>query len=384
MKQMLALAAVCWGLTNGVSAEAAKPIVELTVDGQTYAGRAVAHDKRTCWLLENNGRLHQLDLNDVTKFRKLPGQFTGLKAVDLRNQLQKEMGHDMEVVSTEHYVVCGPKGRARDYASLFEKTYRDCRGYFSVRGLKIEQSEFPLVGIVLPSVKQFSDYMQSEGSRYSPGLMGYYSPTSNRCVLYEHGATTAMNDDSRLIDLGDRAQNPFPIETTDYYFAGGANASVLDTIIHEGMHQVAFNIGVHSRWGENPRWVVEGLATVFEAPGVRERSGSIQARLNMERYVYYLDYIKNRRQDKSLEKFIGSDVKFQSATLDAYAQAWALTFYLLETRSSQFAKYLKRLSERDPLKSVSGKDRIADFQAEFGKDLDWLDVEMERYFTRLN
>ncbi|MEX0728685.1 MAG: DUF1570 domain-containing protein [Planctomycetaceae bacterium] len=390
---LLLLAAGCW-FNLAISAEAAKPMVELTVGDQAYAGRTVAHDKHHCWLLQPDGRMHQLDLSEVSKFRKLPTKFAGMKGVDLRDQLQKEVGRELDVVGTEHYVVCAAKGQARAYAELFEQTYRSCRQYFQVRGLKIEPLEFPLVGIVFPTRRQFAEYMQQDGSQYSPGLMGYYSPLTNRCVLYQHGETTAMNDGVRPFDLtspADRSHDPFDgygmIERSsspNVFFRAGADSSVQDTIIHEGMHQVAFNIGVHSRCGQNPRWVVEGLATVFEAPGIRERSSSIRARLNHERFVWFGDYMKNRRQEKSLSKFIGSDTMFESATLDAYAQSWALTFYLLETRSSQFAKYLIRLSERDPLKTITSQDRIADFQAEFGKDIEWLEIEMGRFFVKLN
>src|SRR5262245_20690259 len=36
-------------------------------------------------------------------------------------------------------------------------------------------------------------------------------------------------------------------------------AGLKDTMIHEATHQVAFNTGLHSRLGCNPKWVVEGL-----------------------------------------------------------------------------------------------------------------------------
>ena len=42
-----------------------------------------------------------------------------------------------------------------------------------------------------------------------------------------------------------------------------------DTIIHEAAHQTAFNTGVHTRCGDSPRWLVEGLGTMFEARKVR-------------------------------------------------------------------------------------------------------------------
>ena len=41
-----------------------------------------------------------------------------------------------------------------------------------------------------------------------------------------------------------------------------------DTIIHEATHQTAYNVGIHRRFTAAPRWLVEGLATMFEARGV--------------------------------------------------------------------------------------------------------------------
>ena len=40
-----------------------------------------------------------------------------------------------------------------------------------------------------------------------------------------------------------------------------------DTIIHEATHQTAYNVGVHARFADQPRWLVEGLAMMFEAEG---------------------------------------------------------------------------------------------------------------------
>ncbi|MFN0195604.1 MAG: DUF1570 domain-containing protein [Planctomycetaceae bacterium] len=391
----ISLLTLCCWLNSAPTVYGAKPIVELTVGDQTYAGRTVAHDDQSCWLLQNDGRLEQLSLSTISKFRKLPGTFASLKAIELRSRLQQEFGREYEVVGTEHYLVCAANGEARAYADLFEETYRTCHHYFRVRNLKINSPEFPLVGIVFSSQKDFAEYMQNEGNAYSNGILGYYSPTTNRTALFQQHRKTASLSSNLIHDGEDRVISPFSRSRDDifsvsecdslavYHSRGTDEGSLADTIIHEATHQVAFNIGVHSRWGQNPRWVVEGLATVFEAPGIRERSTSLASRLNRERFVWFGDYLKNRRSKKSLNDFIADDELFGTATLDAYSQSWALTFYLLETRSSQFSRYLQRLAARSPIKPITEEDRLADFQAEFGRDLDWLDVELERYFTKL-
>ncbi len=91
-----------------------------------------------------------------------------------------------------------------------------------------------------------------------PNLMGYYFPKTNRCVLFEvGGGGTASTDWS---------------ETER-------------TIVHEAVHQLAFNTGVHERLADNPQWIVEGLATMFEERAVfdsRSASRSLVSRVNTQ------------------------------------------------------------------------------------------------------
>ncbi|MCA9072183.1 MAG: DUF1570 domain-containing protein, partial [Planctomycetaceae bacterium] len=141
-----------------------------------------------------------------------------------------------------------------------------------------------------------------------------------------------------------------------------------------------------TRMGENPKWIVEGLATVFESPGIRESSsqrGKAIQRINRERYVWFQNYVKSRRKPKSLEAFVSSDRQFQSAALDGYAEAWALSFYLIETRPAKYAAFLKTITSRDPMKAYPANERVADFQKAFGKDLDMLEADFLRFFARL-
>ena len=81
----------------------------------------------------------------------------------------------------------------------------------------------------------------ARGSPARAGVLGFYSPTSNRVTLYDQGAGASNRR------------------------AWQQNEA---TIIHEATHQMAFNTGVHNRFAPTPRWLAEGLGTMFEAPGV--------------------------------------------------------------------------------------------------------------------
>lgn len=331
----------------------AEPIalLELRVGTERISGRIAAHDDEKCWLLTRDGRLAAFKTDDVTDFHEIDPRFRPFSSLDLRDQLQKEFGRNFEVKTTQHYVVVATRSTADRYATLFEGLYRQFNAYFSTRGFRMTEPEFPLIAVVQPDQQSFVEYCVAEGIRPQPGLVGCYLPGSNRVALYDRGST----------------------------------ADVDGTIIHEATHQVAYNTGVHSRIGPSPHWLVEGLATMFEPDAVRQLGvkGELSTRLNTERYDWFQEYRKERRPAKSLEKFVADDGMFKKAPLDAYGQAWALTFYLAETRPTEFAKYFRTISSRSPLAPYPAEARVKDFRDAFGRDLEILENGMLRFYDRL-
>jgi hypothetical protein len=126
---------------------------------------------------------------------------------------------------------------------------------------------------------------------------------------------------------------------------------------------------------------------VFEADGVRDRSRSgsrtAKSRINRGRFIGFQNFVQRRRKPDSLESFVASDTMLRRSPLDFYAQSWALSFYLMETRSRQYASYLKTIAARDPLKSYDKSARVADFKEAFGKDLAWLETGFLRFIDDL-
>jgi hypothetical protein len=337
--------------TSVLSAAEPGKMLELQIGKTTVTGAIAAKDEETFWLLQRDGRLDSFPIQDVTDYKPLGGAFRPLSSTDLRDQLIKEFGRGYVVGSSTHYLVVAGKGQSKRFVALFEDLYRHLHVYLAARNFRIHEPEFPLVAVVFPNQQTFVEYCLSEKVRPSPGLRGYYLHTSNRVALFDTGDTTGSLD---------------------------------GTVIHEAVHQVAFNLGLHRRIGENPLWVAEGLATAFEPETFRSPlpTTPISAKINRERYLYFRNYL-SRRPAKSLEEFVKSDGMFQSATLDAYSQAWALTFFLLETRQQQYSQYLKRIAARPQLEPYTEEDRLADFQEAFGKNLDSLDADFVRFVSGL-
>lgn len=352
-------AVVCWGgLCEMTTCRAELPtsLIDITIGKSQLSGRVAAANERDCWLLQRDGRLASFHMDDVIDFSEVEPRFRPYSSLDLRDRLQTEFGRGFEVKTTSHYIVVAQRGAGERYAALFEKIYRQCHLYFVARGFRMEEPEFPLVAIVFPDQGSFAKYCRTEEATPQAGVVGFYLTTSNRVALYDRAAT------------------------------GQATATdVDDTVIHEATHQVAFNTGIHSRIGQNPLWVVEGLATLFEADGVRVRQAEAGAadRINPERREWFHNYRRLRRPKNSLDAFLRDDTLFKRASLDAYSQAWALTFYLVESRPAEFARYLKAIAARDPLTRYDSDSRLADFRDAFGKDLDVIENGLLRFHDRL-
>lgn len=367
-------------------------------DGKTVTtGKMLAKDKERGLLLDRTGRLHDLTLSSI-KLQTTSSRFQPLSVMDLRNQLLREFGKDMEIGSTRHYLVVAPSDRASSYAKVFEDQYSTLQRYFKTRGFTLNEPQFPLVAVVFPTQKQFTEYARGEGSKTMVNMLGYYSPRTNRVVLFESEAKSVAvsaldpRDAWRTGGVSPLLDSPFDSRTTRGLIPpvrqlfGAAGTDLKSTMIHEATHQIAYNIGLHSRLGETPRWVVEGMATALEPDGMRSTlSGSQPSqRINRERYLVFQNYVKSgRRPNKSLRAFIESDALYDSAVLDFYAQSWALTFFLVETRPRNYAAYLKRIAARDPLTQYPGNERVADFMETINPELDLLDAQFVKYIGGL-
>lgn len=376
-----ALATVCLAVNPAM---AATPMVELKFGKTSIQGKVVAHDANHCWIMGQDGRIRKSDLNKQTTVRRV-GSFQPWNSSIVREQVRRELGKSFEVAGTRHYLVFAHDGRkAKAYAEWFEDVYKTFHLYFSVRGVAVSEPEFPLVAIVFPDQPAFAKYAQQEKVKVSSQLQGYYLTTSNRVALFERGTrTTTLATPASLVD-----PHAAPLANTGIWGAimPKSDQDLYDTIVHEGTHQVAFNTGLHSRLGADPKWVVEGLATVFEAPGIRNSGAQygVATRINRERYQWFGNYLKNRRPPNSLEEFISNDDDFGKNTLDAYSQAWALSFFLIETRPQKYSQYLTKIAKRSPFEEYDADQKLADFQAVFGKDTRLLEAEFLRFIARLH
>jgi hypothetical protein len=237
--------------------------------------------------------------------------------------------------------------------------YRSFTHYFTARGLSPADPEFPLVAIVLPDSKQFFSYARSQGARVAAGTLGYYSSRTNRILLYDVTGGRDVGSDQWHVNA--------------------------ETIIHEAAHQAAFNSDIHSRYAETPRWLVEGLGTMFEAPGVWNNRAFplLRHRIHQQQLDTFRDLLARQRRNWTLKEFVSSDRLFSTSAQSAYAESWALSFYLAETQPREYWQLLQRTAHRPAFEAYTPVQRIADVQRVLGADLDLVEARWLRYVRDL-
>jgi hypothetical protein len=332
-------------------------MVSLRVDGQGIEGQPLAWTAKRVHLLGRDGRLWEFSPNDASDWRKISRRFTPMSVSELRASLLRELGRDFEVTATTHYMVAHARGQRDRWAERFEALYREFVTYFGKRGFKVREPEFPLVGIVLRNEDDFRQYTASLGIPPMPGLLGFYSLTSNRILAYD-------------------------IEPKGEYEAWHETAT---TILHEATHQAAFNTGIHSRYTPPPLWVAEGLATLFEAPGICDaRYHRTQAdRINEGRLNDFRRFVAPQHKTALIRSLLADDRLFQTHPRIAYAEAWALTFYLIETQSDKYARYVALTAARPPFRDYTPTERTADFTSVFGDNWPMLEAQLLRFMAGL-
>lgn len=322
---------------------------------------------------ERDGRLWTVTPQQLKNRELTEATFTPFTADELTQRLQREFGQGFEVVTTPHYVICSNAGPVYTQwcGHLFERLFAAFRKQWRTAELGQDDPELPLTAIVFVNHKQFAEYARAEFGPQFADSKGYYSIRTNRMVLYDLTADDGSPPAESLNDVARKvAQSPF-------------NAA---TVVHEATHQIAYNCGIHNRYADNPLWLTEGMAMYFETPDLRTRVGwRTVGRVNPFRMTRFRDVLQNRRKDDSLAKLVTSDDRFRNPETaeDAYAEAWALTYFLLKRNRDAYVEYLKRVSAKPRLIWDTPEQRLQEFQAAFGEDLGELERDFLRYMSRL-
>jgi Protein of unknown function (DUF1570) len=357
LPQLLAICLATWWVAATGSMSAAEFMFRARVEGKMVEGKPLAWTSEQMMFFGRDGRLYEFNPKLAKEAQKTSPRYVPYSAAELKTLLQEEFQNRFDVSTTRHYVVVHPRDERDEWADRFEELYNRFGHYFRVRGFALQEPPCPLVAVVFRDQAEYFRHAAASGTPMRPGTMGHYDPISNRVFLFD------VTAGSKKADWSENAE----------------------TIIHEATHQTAYNVGVHRRFTAAPRWMAEGLATMFEAPGVwSARYDHTQAdRVNRARLTGFRKYVKTRRPPGSLAALLTSDQPFQRDPDSAYAESWALSFYLCESQPRLYGAYLAKTAARPLFSDYTPAERVADFQSLFGSDMKMFEAKFLRYMEEL-
>ena len=349
---------------------------------QTVRGRTIVEAADGGVLFEGvDGVLWSIERNELQGREKLDTPFKPLKPAELSEQMLAELPAGFRSYTTPHYVVCYNTSRA--YAqwtgSLLERLYKAFTNYWQHQGFEIHEPEFPF-GVVVFADRQSYDQASREDLPAGTGnIVGFYSLRSNRINMFDlTGSETVQKQN------GAGTNRRGSMREINQMLSQPAATPLVATVVHEATHQIAFNCGMQTRFADIPLWLCEGMAVYFEAPDLASRSGwQGIGRVNYPRLEKFRTNLGSWH-DGSLEEMLRDSKRFRDphTALDAYADAWALNYYLIKYQPKAYTAYLKDLAEKRPLIDEDPNQRLAEFRKHFG-DLHKLEQDFLKQMSRV-
>ena len=293
---------------------------------------------------------------------------------EIIHHVLNELPQGFRVHRTANYLIFynTTKPYAQWCGALYERLYLGFFNYWSRRDAQIRDPEQPLVALIFADKQSYTEYSRRDLADAAGGVVGYYSLESNRITTYD------LTGIQELAAAGQLTGNTVRI---NQILSQPQAAPLVATIIHEATHQLAYNCGLQQRFVDNPLWISEGLAVFFETPDLGSRKGwkTIGA-TNQTRLRQFQNYL-NRRPPDSLRTLLADDRRFgdPEQAVDAYAESWALCYFLLRKRPQALVAYLEDLSSKALLVYDTPEQRLETFQRHVAKDLGALDAEFLRY-----
>ena len=333
------------------------PIAKIKTEFRLTHGLPISWNSEEVVILEPTGQIVSFLPGEILEHSILQESFIPHTSMHLRGALQEEFGRSYAVDGSGDFVIVASKSTVSHWTKVFSELQRSFVQYFSTRGYPLKRLDFPLVGIVFRNQADFFSHAAANHINISPRTAGFYSIASNRLYLFE--------PNGNLVD----------------------QQEAMATIRHEAIHQLAFNSGIHQRLSSPPLWVIEGLASIFEAPGMnRTRSGiASDALVNQSRIETWKEIARSPNQLASfLDSMIRDDGLFRSDPDSAYAIAWGISLYLSERDSSKYSKYLQKMSRLPIGRAYLSSERVTDLHGEFSGSTAMLVQSAIRYIDQIS
>ena len=280
---------------------------------------------------------------------------------EVEEKLERAGIKSVHKLRTQHYQAIGDAADVfmRSILGDCEQLAVDYLKHFKGRGFEIEAPERTLLLVLFRDDRSFGKFFRM--------------PSLPEAASRGIGAqmTGAYDRSSNLLNVFDWRNVPM--------VARSSHRNV-QTVAHEGTHQLTFNTGLLNRSGDVPIAVVEGLGTYGEPRKVM--GPSALGRINLRRldelakYRRVVDWIP-------LRALIADDALLREGLIAkvvlAYAQSWLLVHFLMHEPewTPRFRDYLAAVRPRQ-----DSTRRVEDATEHLG-DLDALDRTLKAYSIHL-
>jgi len=281
---------------------------------------------------------------------------------ELKSSLADEFGKDFKMTEANNYLIvhsCSVEN-AREAGRLLNRAQSAFMTYFGKQnGFRLHKTKQPLVAVVFEGRRQYVEHVSRYLGENASKTLGVYIPSVNRIFLYN----AFGGDDGRRIGVAKTFNAAFA-----QHLANGILDQNISTLIHEAVHQAAYNTGFHNRKiVDYPVWLVEGMAMFFENTDVNGQQGWKGGKsINPERASRF-KMIQRQLKSGFLEQMLVDDSRMRnpSTAADGYALAWTFTYYLLKNHKSEYMEYVRIINARPEFTSYSRMARLKDFETAF-------------------
>ncbi len=340
---------------------------------QERTGKLLAKAPDGSVLLEDRrGSLRTISGSEIAAVDELSTPFEYLSAEDMAAELLKQTGASFNIVRTKNFVICSDASEL--YTSycgrLLQKVVSEYEEFF--KGSDVSLSSVPenLPVIIFRNGTTFQDFARQQHPETDfSDVPGYYSIRENQMLI------SAVSGDRKFRSNGDVVREL------------RKNLRQVETIVHEAVHQLAFNTGLQVRYGSNPMWFSEGLAVYFEsASGTGNILWSQPGGVNRIHLPGYRAAAATGRLRLPLTTLFSADQPFLGTTetvADAYAEGWAIVYHLIRRDRDSFDRYAAVLQKRQPGEPVSADQRLLEIRQATGQNLTQLEAAIVRSMKRV-
>jgi len=345
--------------------------VTLHENGKTVTrdGRMISRDSAGNFVLEErDGYWRLIPSKDVVEHRSDDLVFEPYSRKELKKRLEAEFPKEFRIIETKRYMIVSDTtiAYAKWCGELLEQLDSAFLEHWQAKGFELSEPEFPLVAVIFADYGNFVRCTRSEVGPAITQISAYYNQHSNRIVFYDltgqenyGGIRGSINQ--RIREIMSRPES----------------AKAVSTFVHEAAHQISFNCGMFQRCAACPRWVSEGIATLYETPDFNSvKAWSSDIKVNRKRLGQFYRYFNERNPQEPMKKLVSSDEPFQftnsDQVLDSYATCWTMMYWLNAKHGDKLVEYLKIISQKKPHIPYDEEARLREFESVFGDDWDLL------------